>query len=119
MKNNIVATFDSKCSVTRKIQVTKPNGSKVFEDKEIYANIQCGLYVFRSEEYDQRRTIQPITGDFQVYLEQHIDIKAGDRFTFNYYGRSLKGVCGSPMVYETHQEVICRHEDYAKESGTA
>jgi len=115
MITSIEKTFDSTCAVWRSVKEKQPNGSTKMVYKEIAKDIPCGVYVFRSEEFDGRRSVQPVTGDYQLYVDLSRDITKGDTVYVTSYGRTIKCVAGMPSRYQSHQEVICRHEDLADE----
>lgn len=112
-RNYIEGTYDAVFSLRRDIEVEKPNGSYGEETVDIYKDKPCGIYVHRAEEFDRRRSVQPETGDFRVFCAPELLIYKGDFLAFTQYGRTYKTICGDPIVYETHQEVICRQESVA------
>jgi hypothetical protein len=112
-KNYIEETYDSLMTVTREQDVKQSNGSYKTEKVKVYEDKPCGVYVHRAEEFDRRRSVQPETGDFRVFCSGDLIIYKGDRIDFTQYGRTYKTICGDPIVYETHQEVVCRQESIA------
>lgn len=111
--NLIESTFDATFSSVRDMDEKQPNGSYKRVKKELLKDLGCGLYVHRAEEYDARRSLQPLTGDFRIFTYQDADIIKGDILTVTQYGRTYKMICGEPIVYETHLEVVCREEGLA------
>lgn len=112
-KNYIEETYDALLVVTREQDVQQPNKSWKTEKVKVYDNQPCGIYVHRAEEFDRRRSVQPETGDFRVFCSPGLMIYKGDRLDFTQYGRTYKTICGDPIVYETHQEIVCRQESVA------
>lgn len=112
-KNFIEGTYDAIFTLKRDVEVKKPNGSYGEERQEILKDKPCGIYVHRAEEFDSRRSVQPETGDFRVFTAPEHMIYKGDRLEFTQYGRTYKSICGDPIVYETHQEIVCRQESVA------
>ncbi|MCU5024477.1 hypothetical protein OB988_18590 [Bacillus cereus] len=112
-RNFIEGTYDATFNVIRQQEVKQPNGSVKTGPVKVIENALCGIYVHRAEEFDRRRSVQPETGDFRVYCAPEHIIHKGDKLDFTQYGRNYKTICGDPIVYETHQEVVCRQESVA------
>lgn len=112
--NFIEYTFDSTFSCFRDGEVQMPNGSwKTQKNVKMIDSAKCGLYVHRAEEYDQRRSVQPLTGDFKIFTYRNSDIKKGDVLKVEQYGVTYTMICGEPINYETHLEVVCREKGLA------
>ncbi len=114
--NYIEQTYDALLTVERDEDVQQPNLSWKTDRVSIYKDKPCGVYVHRAEEFDRRRSVQPETGDFRIFTDNQLLIYKGDHLTFTQYGRTYKTICGDPMVYETHQEIVCRQETVASGS---
>jgi len=112
-KNYIEETYDALMEVVREEDVKQSNGSYKTEKVKVYEAQPCGIYVHRAEEFDRRRSVQPETGDFRIFCDNLLLIYKGDRINFTQYGRTYKTICGDPIVYETHQEIVCRQESVA------
>lgn len=112
-KNFIEETYDAMMTIKRDVEVLKPNGSYGERTDVIYTDKPCGVYVHRAEEFDKRRSVQPETGDFRVFCDPSLMIYKGDFLVFTQYGRTYKTICGDPIAYETHQEIVCRQESVA------
>lgn len=111
--NYIEYTYDSSLSSYRNEEVEQPNGSYKSQRVQKLHDSSCGVYVHRAEEFDNRRTVQPLTGDFRIYTFRDSDIKKGDILEVTSYGTTYKMIAGDPMKYETHQEVVCHEEGVA------
>ncbi|WDS60622.1 hypothetical protein BC7_00025 [Bacillus phage BC-7] len=112
-RNFIEETYDAVFTIVRQEEVQQPNGSWKTGPVKVIDNKPCGIYVHRAEEFDRRRNVQPEHGDFRVFTSPEHMIYKGDKLDFTQYGRTYKTICGDPIVYETHQEVICKQESVA------
>ncbi|WDS60570.1 hypothetical protein BC6_00055 [Bacillus phage BC-6] len=112
-RNFIEETYDATFNVTRQREVRQANGSYKTESFKAIDSAPCGIYVHRAEEFDRRRNVQPEHGDFRVFCSPDLEIFKGDKLDFTQYRRTYKTICGDPIVYETHQEVVCKQESVA------
>ncbi|WKV24093.1 hypothetical protein PSYJYH_000058 [Bacillus phage PSYJ-YH] len=111
--NYIEYTYDATFEASRNEEVTMPNGSIKTIYTKFLDSTACGVYVHRAEEWDGRRDVQPLTGDFRVFTFRDLDLHKGDDFKVTQYGKVYNMVAGEPIRYETHQEIVCHEKGLA------
>lgn len=109
----IEMTYDDTCEVIRSIEkeigyITKQ------EEQTVYTAVPCALSTGNSSTR-QTETVNNIEYDVKIFLAPEIEIKAGDKIVVDRLGKrkiKYKNV-GEPAIYETHQELMAKREDWA------
>lgn len=112
-RNTLDNAYDGKVTFIKSEKIRKPDGSTTFEDVEYIKDEPCRLS-FREMNYvvPTLQMSNRVIDIIKIYMRPEPIVEPGSRcvVTQNGFTRTYK-CAGSPLVYETHQEVILNTED--------